>query len=327
VGSWLAGYLALCARIVGGLPYAQAGSLGALAVIAGLVAGAVVFQRMRGPAVHRAIAVGSLALALTAAWRIAPEDRPPPPDGLRITILDVGQGDAVLLQVAEGAVLVDQGPPEAEVADQLAELGVERIAALVLTHPQRDHIGGAAEVLERIQVDTILDPQIPAASEDHDEAVEAAREHSVAIVGARAGQSFRVGALRLRVLWPDGPASPGTDPNASAVVLLASYGSVDALLTADAEGDVTVPIRPPPVEILKVAHHGSADPRLPELLELLRPRVAVVSVGSRNDYGHPTPETMAALAAFRGLDVRRTDRDGRVTIDTDGRRISVTEGG
>ena len=90
---------------------------------------------------------------------------------------------------------------------------------------------------------------------------------------------------------------------------------------------MTVPIRPPPVEILKVAHHGSADPALPQLLELTRPRVAVVSVGSRNDYGHPTPETISALAAFPGLAVYRTDRDGRVTIETDGRRISVAEGG
>jgi competence protein ComEC len=327
LGSWLAGYLALCARIVGGLPYAQAGSLGALAVLAGLAAGVVVLQRMRGPAVRRAVAVGSLVLALTVAWRIAPEDRLPPPDGLRITILDVGQGDAVLLQVAEGAVLVDQGPPEAGVADQLDELGVERIAALVLTHPQRDHIGGAADVVERVRVDAILDPLIPAPSADHDEVMEAARERAVTVVAARAGRSFRLGALRVRILWPDGPGSPGADPNASAVVLLASYGSVDALLTADAEGDVTVPIRPPPAEILKVAHHGSADPRLPELLELVRPRIAVVSVGSRNDYGHPTPETMAALAAFQGLDVHRTDHDGRVTIETDGRLISVKEGG
>jgi competence protein ComEC len=80
------------------------------------------------------------------------------------------------------------------------------------------------------------------------------------------------------------------------------------------------------VEILKVAHHGSADPYLPELLELVRPRLALVSVGAGNDYGHPTPETMASLESFPGLDVYRTDRDGRVTIESDGARISVTDG-
>jgi competence protein ComEC len=106
-------------------------------------------------------------------------------------------------------------------------------------------------------------------------------------------------------------------------VLLASYGTVDALLTADAEGPVTVPIRPPPAEILKVAHHGSDDPRLPELLELVRPRIAIVSVGSDNEYGHPTPATMAQLGDVPGLDIYRTDEDGRVTVETDGARISV----
>ncbi len=147
------------------------------------------------------------------------------------------------------------------------------------------------------------------------------------IVLARAGKTFSVGALRVRILWPEGTALPGEDPNNHAVVLVASYGQVDALLTADAEGNVTVPIGPPPVEILKVAHHGSADSSLPSLLELVRPSVAVVSIGEQNDYGHPTPSTMAALEAFPGLDVYRTDRDGRVTIETDGERISVREEG
>jgi competence protein ComEC len=88
---------------------------------------------------------------------------------------------------------------------------------------------------------------------------------------------------------------------------------------------VTVPIRPPRVEILKVAHHGSDDPLLPSLLDLTDPRVAVVSVGDGNDYGHPTPSTMAALESLPGLGVYRTDRDGAVTIETDGERISVRE--
>jgi competence protein ComEC len=239
-------------------------------------------------------------------------------------VLDVGQGDAILLQVPEGAVLVDQGPPEADVAGQLEDLGVERLVALVLTHPQRDHIGGAADVLDGVDVGTVLDPRIRAESEDHDAAVAAARANDVPVITVRAGRLLRVGALRLDVLWPDGPGPPGDDPNNHAVVLVASYGQIDALLTADAEGNVTVPIRPPPVEILKVAHHGSADTSLPALLDLVDPHIAVVSVGRDNDYGHPTQSTMATLTGVSGLDVYRTDLDGRVTIETDGRRISVT---
>jgi competence protein ComEC len=323
--AWLAGYLAFCARLVGDLPYAQASSLSAVGLLLAVALAALLFVRMPGAKARRVAAIAGMALALTVAWRVVPDGRQPldPPEGLRITVLDVGQGDAILLQVAEGAVLVDQGPPEADVAGQLEELGVERLDALVLTHPQRDHIGGAAEVVERLDVAALIDPSIPAPSEDERAALAAARAAGVQVVLARAGRSFDVGELRLRILWPEGDASPGEDPNRHAVVLLASYGQVDALLTADAEGDVTVPIRPPPVEILKVAHHGSADPFLRSLLDLVDPQVAVVSVGDDNDYGHPTPATMADLEGFPGLAVYRTDRDGAVTIETDGDRVSV----
>jgi competence protein ComEC len=139
----------------------------------------------------------------------------------------------------------------------------------------------------------------------------------------RAGETFRLGRLRIRVLWPDGLGSPEQDPNDHAIVLLVSYGSVDALLTADAESNVTIPLRPPPVELLKVAHHGSEDAGLASLLNLLRPRVAVISVGADNDYGHPAPSSLATLEGFPGLSVHRTDEDGRVTIESDGERFSV----
>jgi competence protein ComEC len=84
-----------------------------------------------------------------------------------------------------------------------------------------------------------------------------------------------------------------------------------------------LPLRPPPVEILKVAHHGSADDGLARLLGLVRPEIAVISCGVGNDYGHPTPSTLATLESAPGLDLYRTDEDGRVTIETDGRRVSV----
>jgi competence protein ComEC len=106
-------------------------------------------------------------------------------------------------------------------------------------------------------------------------------------------------------------------------VILASYGRVDALLTADAESPVTLPLNPRPVEIFKVAHHGSTDDGLGRLLGLTKPRVAIVSCGRDNDYGHPTPTTMATLDAAPELEVFRTDLDGRVVIETDGERIST----
>jgi competence protein ComEC len=323
LNGWLAAYIAACARVVGGLPGAQVSSE-AVVVAAGLTA-LLVVAALRIPAWRRRglVALAMLCAVLFAGWSLQPGQAPPPPAGLRLTVLDVGQGDSILLQVREGAVLVDQGPPEAEVDDQLRRLGIRRLALLVLTHPQRDHVGGAAEVLEHVEVDRILDPAIPFESPEEAAALAAARERQVAIVRARAGVVFRLGGLRLELLWPDGRDGPVADPNLRATVIVATYGTVDVLLTADAESPVTLPLNPPGVEILKVAHHGSADEGLPRLLELTRPVVAVISCGRNNDYGHPAPSTVAALTAAPDLNVFRTDLDGRVVVETDGRRIST----
>jgi competence protein ComEC len=283
----------------------------------------LVLVYLRPPRGRRAVAVLAMALALVLAWRSAPDDALPPPKGFRLTVLDVGQGDAIVLQVPEGAVLVDQGPPEAEVVGVLGRLGVRRLAALVTTHPHRDHVGGGQEVLGELPVGQVLDPLQPTDSTDERELLKEARSRRVPVVAARTGRTYRLGRLRLRVLWPDEGGHTTDDPHAHGVVLLASYGSIDALLTGDSEADVTVPLRPPPVEILKVAHHGSVDERLDELLALTRPRVALISLGAHNDYGHPAPSTLATLESVRGLAVYRTDRDGRITLETDGARISV----
>jgi competence protein ComEC len=323
VNGWFAAYLAAVARLFGGLPHAQVASWKALAGLAAVTGFVALFVRLPPPRGRHSVLLAAVLALVLAGWQLRPDHTPPPPTGLRITFLDVGQGDGALIQVPQGAVLVDEGPPEAKVAAQLRSLGVRRLAAIVLTHPQRDHVGGARQVLDELPVGFLLDPGIPAVSTEEREARAAARRHRVRTVLARAGETFRLGRLRIRVLWPDDPGSPGEDPNEHAIVLLVSYGSVDALLTADAESNITLPLRPPPVELLKVAHHGSADEGLASLLKLLRPKVAVISVGAHNDYGHPAPPSLVALERFRGLSLYRTDEDGRVTIESDGERFSV----
>jgi competence protein ComEC len=324
LNGWLAAYLAACARVIGGLPYAAVSARAALA-IAVVVPGVAYLVTGLGRPRRRAFAGIAVVAALVAGgWRLhAGASALPPPQGLRITFLDVGQGDGALIQVPGGAVLVDEGPPEADVASQLRRLGVKSLSLLVMTHPQRDHVGGAEAVLSSLRVGTVLDPAIPSESPEERAALAAARKRAVRVVVARAGEAFRVGALRLQVLWPDGPGSPGDDPNNHAIVIVASYGQTDALFTADAESDVTGHLRLPPVEILKVAHHGSADPGLANELKQIQPRIAVISVGAHNDYGHPTSSTVATLDAVPGLALYRTDRDGRVVIESDGARISV----
>jgi competence protein ComEC len=328
--AWAAGlaaaWLGLVARLVASLPAAQIGTRTAVAFT--LVLGLAVASRRCASTKldvrtrRRALAcVGGFALVAAGWWAT----RPPPvwdaPAGLRVTFLDVGQGDAVLLETPSARVLVDQGPPEADVAGQLLRMGVRSLSALVLTHPQRDHVGGAAEVVARLRVGALLDPALAATGPEREEAFAAARERRVPVRVARAGEELRAGGLVLRVLWPPGPGLPSEDPNLNALVLKASYGETDVLLPADAESDVTGRLSPGAVEVLKVAHHGSADPGLLDELRDLRPQVAVVSCGRSNEYGHPHPETLAALSAMRGLTVYRTDVDGKVVVESDGHRL------
>ena len=326
VNGWLAAYVARCARIVGGLPGAQVGPSLTVAFAGIAVAALVAWVRLPRRQRSRLAVLVGLAALVACGWQIRPREPPRPPSGLRVTVLDVGQGDGTLLEVREGAVLVDQGPPEADVDEQLRRLGIRRVSLLVLTHPQRDHIGGAPEILRDLRVDRVLDPRIPGGSLEESAALTEARARGIRIVAARAGLVFRLGRLRLQVLWPAAEPRSGEDPNDFATVLLASYGSVDILLTADAESPVTLPLNPPPVEILKVGHHGSADEGLSRLLQLTRPKIAFISCGRDNEYGHPAESTLAALGGVPGIDVFRTDLDGRVVIETDGRRITTRKG-
>jgi competence protein ComEC len=323
VNGWLAAYLAGCARFFGSLPHAQLTSWKSLAALAALALFGFVLSRLPPPRGRRAAVLVAMLAIVVVGWRLRPDHPAPPPQGLRIVMLDVGQGDGILLQTRAGAVLVDEGPPEAGVANQLHALGVRRLAALVVTHPHRDHVGGAAEIVDSLPVGFVLDPVEPTDSPDEAALEREARSRGVRIVAARVGQLFQLGELRIRVLWPDGPGQPAEDPHEHGVVLLASYGQFDALLTGDSESPVTLPLRPPEVELLKVAHHGSSDDGLGELLRLVRPKIALISAGEGNDYGHPAPSTLSALTSFPELALYRTDEDGRITVESDGTSFSV----
>jgi competence protein ComEC len=334
LAGWAAAWLEVVAHAVASLPGAQVGTgPTVVAATASVVVWALVGygrRRVASPRVHAVVPAVALAgaLALAVGWHLS---RPAPawtePGGLRVTFLDVGQGDSVLLETASARVLVDEGPPEADVAGQLATMGIRSLSAIVLTHPERDHVGGAADVIRQLRVGLVLDPELAATGPEHDEAIQAAHARHVPVRTIRTGSEFKAGGLRLDVLWPPDPGLPSEDPNLNAVVLAASFGEADVFLPADAESDVTARLPLGGVEILKVAHHGSEDPGLERELGTLRPQIAVISAGRNNEYDHPRPETLAALATVPGLVVYRTDQQGRVVVETDGRGFRVhTEG-
>jgi competence protein ComEC len=243
--------------------------------------------------------------------------------GLVVSFLDIGQGDATLIQDRGRTVLVDAGPPDGPIEARLRQSGVRRIDLLVVTHDQSDHEGGAPGVIAKHSIGLILDGAAGTRSAEHAALVRAAAARHVRRVAPERGQVLRVGSIRFGVLWPPWPPpDPGGDPNHRAIVALASVGRFDLLLPADAESDVTGALALPQVDALKVAHHGSADPGLPDLLARLRPRIAVVEVGRHNPYGHPTAQALGALRAS-GTAVYRTDRDGTVRLKVSGDRLRV----
>jgi competence protein ComEC len=287
--------------------------LAVLGVVA-VIAFAVLVPSARRPVPWLVVAITAGALALAPA----PQARLAPPTGLRIAALDVGQGDAILVQHGRSAVLVDTGSAGSGVVGELRRLGVSRLDVLVGTHAQEDHIGAMPEVLAALPVGLVLDGR-DGVRTDGDALIDAA----IAARGARrivpdAGQVLRAGPVELRVLSPshrpDGPSVTGEDPNDRSIVLDVRAQGIRALLTGDAESPVLLALPLEEMDVLKVSHHGSADDGLTALLARIRPRVALVSAGRRNPFGHPTPGTLAALAAAVPR-VARTDTEGTVVVE------------
>ncbi len=271
------------------------------------------------------LAVGGAVLAV--AWGLlAPTGgpTPEPPRGLRVSVLDVGQGDAILLQPAGGAaILVDGGPPGGDLAAKLRLAGVERLGAAVITHDQTDHAGGVVELLGWMPVQRLLYAVLDRRT------IAAIRDAGAVPARISAGTELRSGRLRLDVLWPPAEllagSHSGEDPNRLAIVMLARWRDFSILLTADAEAEAT-PIGSGPIDVLKVAHHGSDDAGLGNLLERTEPRLAIISVGESNPFGHPTAATLATLASH-GVRTLRTDRDGTVVLDVHRASIRVSTAG
>jgi competence protein ComEC len=268
--------------------------------------------------------LGLVAAVLVWAGAGGGADAAGPVTGLRISVLDVGQGDAILLQPAGApAVLVDGGPPDDGLVGMLRSAGVGRLGVAVVTHEQSDHAGGIEELLGRLPMTRLAYARLSRRLRGEAEAAGAAPTRIAA------GDTLRSGRLRVEVLWPPPEllATPlaGADPNTQALVLLARWRDFSMLLTADAEAE-DVPVDPGPVDVLKVAHHGSDDAGLDGLLDRIAPKLALISVGAGNPYGHPTAVTLATLAAHH-VPTLRTDRDGTIVLDVGHATVEVGAAG
>lgn len=342
LAAWPAGTIAVIARTGAAVPGATLawpdGSGGALllaALLAGLIAALPPAARRLRPRARLWLSAAAAALLLLALVRPPPLTRVLtgwPPAGWRLVACDVGQGDALVLNAGDGsAVLVDAGPDPEAVDRCLRTLGVTALPLLVLTHFHADHVAGLPGALRGRAVGAVQVTGLEEPREQAEFVRRTARAAGVPVVRSVPGERRRLGPLRWRVLWPPGrfpaggaAAAPGgeDEANDASVTLLVHTGRLTALLPGDLEPPaqrrlLTAHPDLPPVDVLKVAHHGSAF-QDPALLARLRPRIALISCGEENPYGHPSPRTLATLGG-RGATVLRTDTDGALAVTAGGR--------
>jgi competence protein ComEC len=327
----------LGSRVPGGAVTGTAGVGFALPWL-GLLIGAVWLGRL-GPAKTRVL-LPRLAVAAAGCWAVSAIPAVTAvlhrrAGGLVLYVLDVGQGDAIAIRTPRDRwVLVDGGPRTAirdagrtVVAPFLRRMGVKRLEAVVLSHGDADHLGGVPAVLDAIGTDLVLEPGQPLTSNLYLEFQRAVETSGIHWMAARAGDTLVVDSVRLIVLHPTATwMASQFEPNENSVVLHLSYGCFDALLTGDAGVPVErlIGLRAGDVDLLKVGHHGSAGSTSEDWLDVVRPEYAVISVGT-NTYGHPAPAVLERLARHEAA-VWRTDREGTVTVRTDGRYLWVGEG-
>ena len=279
-----------------------------------------------------------LAVAAAVWWPLVPDGASGyRPGWLTLHFLAVGEGDAAAIATPGGRWIVVDGGPRvfgfdagaAVVTPFLRRSGVERLALVVASHGDADHLGGLPTVVRSFRPELVLEPGQPRTTELYRRFLAAAALAGSRWRPARAGDSLELDGVRLRVWHPDSAwMARGLEANENSVVLTLDYGAFRAVFPGDAglamEGAPDVAGRIPAATLLKVAHHGSRSATGPAWLAELRPKLCVVSVGP-NRYGEPDPGVMAALRDA-GCDAFRTDAGGPVTVETDGSVVRVHAG-
>jgi competence protein ComEC len=252
---------------------------------------------------------------------------------LRATAIDVGQGDAILLELPnKHAVLIDTGPKfmtndsgERMIAPLLKRKGIEALDAIVLTHPHDDHVGGCKYLLENIKTGRLVVSDSASTSRPYNEILRRARELGIPILLARAGESLQFDRTTRIFVLHAAPKIRPRDLNDESVVVKVVYGRSSLLLMGDASVRVEEELLhygAPALssEVIKVAHHGAVTSSGAEFLKTVKPRLALISVGRENKFKHPSPVILSRYETL-GIETRRTDLRGALVISSDGDRF------
>ena len=263
--------------------------------------------------------------ALIAATVLLQGGAAAPADALRISILDVGQGDAILVESRGARMLIDGGPDPARLSaelDRIVPSWDRRIDLVIATHPHEDHLAGLPRLADRYRVRSVAGAEERGTGPAITSWKSLLAVRKLPYATLTAGDRFSVGAAKISVLWPDKdtiaspPANGGRSLNDRSIVLRLDIPGFSALFTGDAESDVDGRIATrigSPVDLLKSPHHGSATSSSRALVSAAKARISIVSAGKGNPYGHPAATTLERLGELGGT-VVRTDRDGTIVV-------------
>ncbi len=292
---------------------------------------------------RKPLAVGLAALVTLAGLGFMVDGRSGP-GRLTVTVLDVGQGDAILVEGPRGGrILLDSGPdPDRllSVLDRNVPAWDRRLDLVILTHPHEDHVAGLATLVQRYRVGAIAENGMLGAGPGDAAFRSWLTTAHVSTRRLAAGDRLALDGIGMDVLWPIRGTVPARSPsvgraiNDTSIVLDVRYGARRLLLTGDIEDDIDPTLLKTGIgepdgkrlDVLKVAHHGSRTATSEPWLDALQPRIAMISAGTGNPYGHPAPETVARLRAH-GARVLRTDLDGDLRVSTDGQDLQWSTSG
>jgi competence protein ComEC len=248
---------------------------------------------------------------------------------LRVDVLDIGQGDSILIRSPGGkTILIDAGDGKVDVPPILAREGVTSLDLVIGTHPHADHIGGMDDVVAGFPIKVYTDNGLPHTTATYARLMSAIEAKGIAYRAAVSGQTYNLDdGAKLEVLFPNGTKLTNTrsDLNSNSVVARLTHQGHCMLFVGDAEEpteDALVAAGLGPCDVLKVAHHGSRHSSSQRFLDALRPKHAVISVGVGNRYHHPGRETIQKLVAMK-VDVHRTDLEGQLTILSSEKGLTV----
>jgi competence protein ComEC len=244
-------------------------------------------------------------------------------EGLRVSFLEIGQGDATLIDYqGEYQILVDGGPNGRRLLTQLGEVmpaGDKQIEMVILTHPDKDHLGGLTQLIDSYQVELFLNNGQSADTAIYSQLQEELKQHAISQEVVGEGSVLTIGReVRIEFFAPDHSLEEEDDRNENSLVFRLDYGQKSFLFTGDAEReaeeDLVSDQEDIDVDFLKIAHHGSKGATSEIFLSKVTPEIAVISAGKENRYGHPHQEVLSFLEE-EGVEIFRTDQRGRITFD------------